>query len=151
VRDIYIDAINRARAEVQDCGKYGVIGPVEPLVWSDQLYNAAIEHSIDMGTVDYFSHNGSGEYSDITARSLELGRGSTSAERIEFNGYAGQRLGENIAAGIEDIDSVIKAWIDSDGHCVNLMSSSYSEVGLGVYFNKETKHKYFWTQAFGGR
>lgn len=149
VRDVYLDAINRARSQVQDCGKHGMMGPVDPLSWSDKLYNAAIEHSIDMGTVDFFSHDGSGKYSDITARSLGLGRGSRSAERVEFSGYAYQGVGENIAAGIEDIDDVIEAWIDSDDHCVNLMSSSFTDVGLGLYRNKNTKHKYFWTQVFG--
>lgn len=150
-RERYLDAINRARAKTQDCGKYGVLGPVDPLTWSSELYNAAVEHSVDMGKLDFFSHTGSGKDSDITAISLGLSGGSSSGERVRFNGYEYQEEGENIAAGIEDLDNVIKAWIDSDGHCVHLMSSSYSEVGLSLYVAKDTKHKYFWTQVFGSK
>ncbi len=148
-KTIYLDAINKARSQVQDCGKNGMMGPADPLTWNAKLYNAAMEHSIDMGTVDFFSHDGSGKYTDVTARVLALGKGSTSAQRVEFNGYSYEARGENIAAGIEDINAVINAWIDSDDHCANLMSAAYTEVGLSKYVNKNTKHKYFWTQVFG--
>jgi len=145
----YLKAINRARSQIQDCGKYGSLGPVDPLSWNTHLYNAAIEHSIDMGTLNFFSHKGSGEHTDITATYLGLDNGSTSADRVSFNGYGYQAQGENIAAGIDNLDGVIATWIDSDDHCANLMSSSFTEVGMGLYVAKDTKHKYFWTQVFG--
>jgi len=149
--DQYLQAINRARSQIQDCGEHGLLGPVDPLSWNTHLYNAAIEHSIDMGTLDFFSHEGSGDYTDITATYLKLGNGSTSANRVSFNGYKYMRQGENVAAGIKDLDAVIEAWIDSDDHCVNLMSSSFTEVGMGLYIANDTQYKYFWTQVFGKR
>lgn len=144
----FLDAVNDARSHVQDCGVNGMMGPVSPLNWDEKLYQAAYEHSYDMAHSGHFSHTGSGtEYDNIAVQS-ELGEGSTMADRVEFYGYEWSDLGENIAAGQSTLEVVIEGWIDSDGHCANLMSESFTEMGMALYEIKEG-YRFYWTQNFG--
>jgi uncharacterized protein YkwD len=146
----YLDAINAARAETQDCGEMGVFDPAPALTWDDRLGNAAYEHSNDMAQSDTFSHTGSGTASDITAVEQDLGRGSKFRERIENNGYVGFRaIGENIAAGYESAQEVVEAWLASDHHCANLMNPKFTEVGMAKVEKSGTEYGSYWTQEFG--
>ena len=36
----------------------------------------------------------------------------------------------------------INGWLDSDGHCSNIMNPGFTEIGVGF-------HDYYWTQNFG--
>ena len=112
----FLDAINTARAQAQDCGIYGMMGPSAPLTWNDKLYMAAYEHSYDMANSGNFSHDGSGTEFDNTSVQMELNRGSELDERIEYYGFEWHTVGENIAAGQFVNDHVITAWLESDGH-----------------------------------
>jgi uncharacterized protein YkwD len=148
----YLDAINAARAEVQDCGAEGVFDSAPALVWNDRLGNAAYEHSFDMALSDTFSHTGSGTDSDMTAQSNEAKHGSTFRERIEHNGYVDYHtIGENIAAGFETPKEVVNAWLKSSHHCANLMNPDFSEVGMAFIEKADTKYTQYWSQEFGGK
>jgi uncharacterized protein YkwD len=145
----YLDAINRARKEEQDCGVYGKLGPVDDLSWSDNLYNAAYEHSYDMAKNELLEHDGSGKKSDHSANVLHPGVGSTFDERAKVNGYDFSALGENIAYGQNSTQEVIDGWLESDGHCKNLMSSNFKEVGMAMV--KSSDGVRYWTQVFGSK
>ena len=96
----YLDVINAVRAVEQDCGSEGIKTAVSTLEWNDSLYKAAYEHSEDLAESDTFSHDGSGTDTDWTSQVQNLGRGSTTKERIENNGYTNWRaIGENTTAG----------------------------------------------------
>jgi len=145
----WLDAINQARAEVRDChdGK-GLVGPSQPLRWNDELYASAYEHSYDMAMSDTFSHYGSGTKYDITA---DGGSPSYFYERIENNGYTHyQHLGENIAGGQESIEEVMNAWLESPGHCANIMNNDFDEIGMAIVMEEESRFGIYWTQNFGG-
>jgi len=148
----YLDAINAARAETQDCGEEGVFDPAPALTWNDLLGNAAWEHSNDMAQSDTFSHTGSGTASDTTAQEQELGRGSRFRERVENHGYTDYRtIGENIAGGYGSAEDVVEAWLASDHHCANLMNPKFTEVGMALVEKDGTELGTYWTQEFGGR
>ena len=148
----YLDAINAARAETQDCGSQGVFDPAAALTWNDRLGNAAWEHSNDMAQSDTFSHNGSGTASDATAQDQGLGRGSRFNERIENQGYTNYRtIGENIAAGYSNAQEVVEGWLESDHHCANLMNPKFSEVGMALIEKSGTEYGSYWSQEFGGQ
>lgn len=148
----YLEEINKARASSQDCGEYGVMPPAPPLKWNDQLVYAAQIHSNDMAASNTFSHTGSGTSSDLVAQALHPGIGSTLAERVEYAGYTGwSTLGENIAAGYQTVQEVINGWINSPGHCRNLMSPAFTEVGMARADNSNSTYKTYWTQDFGAR
>ncbi len=151
-REEFLEAINAARADTQDCGEEGVFDPAPALTWNNMLDNAAYEHSNDMAQSDTFSHDGSGTASDVTAVEENLDRGSKFYERIKHNGYINYRaVGENIAAGFENAQEVVEAWLESDHHCANLMNPKYKEVGMALVEKVGTKYRFYWSQEFGGK
>lgn len=110
-----IARVNAFRAQPRSCG--GTTYPAAPaLVWNEKLAQAAHGHSLDMAVNNYFSH---------TSRD-----GRTFAQRISATGYTWRAAAENIAAGQSTMASVMASWQGSAGHCKNLMSASYTQVGL---------------------
>ncbi|MEZ4447603.1 MAG: CAP domain-containing protein [Polyangiaceae bacterium] len=107
-----------------------------PLAPQPQLWAAARAHASDMAQRDYFSH-----------RSPE---GGGPAERARAAGYASGFVGENIAAGQASPSEVVQAWIDSAGHCENLMSPRYRALGVGHVYDEADRYRHYWVQSFGG-
>lgn len=109
--------------------------PAPPLVWNDLLEKAAAGHAMDMYNKNYFSH--------------ESKDGRTILNRIAAAGYdrkgfKSYQIGENIAQGQRSIAEVTDGWFKSEGHCHNLMSPGFKEIGIAYY-------KSYWVQDFGGR
>ncbi|MGX5691222.1 CAP domain-containing protein [Arcticibacter tournemirensis] len=130
----FLQRINEVRTRGCNCGKT-YMPPVPPLVWNTQLQIAALRHAMDMSKNKYFSH---------ISKS-----GKTSKDRIMNEGYtiAGYKhiaVGENIAWGQRTIKEVMEGWLKSEGHCRNIMNSSFREVGISM-------ENYYWVQDFGGR
>jgi len=146
---VIIEAINKARSVQRDCNDgEGLVGPSQPLVWNENLYKAAAEHSRDLANTDTFSHTGSGTKYDTTGKTLH--RGSHFNERIAANGYKNySSIGENLAAGQTSIAEAIDDWIASPKHCANLMSPAFAEVGVAIALNKKSKFGIYWTQNLG--
>jgi uncharacterized protein YkwD len=127
--------VNQQRAAGASCGGTPY-APVAALTMNSSLRAAAQEHSFDMAANDYFSHT-----------SLD---GRTFDQRIHNAGYSGSYLGENIAAGQPTAATVVSAWMASTGHCVNIMTGSFSAVGVGYAFSNSSTYRYYWTMDFGG-
>ena len=144
----FLTKVNQVRSERRTCGKYGSMGPVAPLVWSDKLYEAAYTHSYDMAKSSHFSHNGSGTANDRTAVDMRLGRGSSLKDRMSYADYRWLAVGENIAAGQHSAKAAMNAWLRSDEHCKNLMSGQFTEVGM-AYTTTNDRFKTYWSQNFG--
>ena len=127
--------VNRARAEARACGEDS-FPPAPPLSWSTALGEAALAHSRDMATQRYFDH--------------EAIDGSQAAERAERAGYSWRRIGENIAFGQRSPQAAVAGWLDSPGHCANIMSRDFTEMGAayGVTPTRQAGIIY-WTQVFG--
>jgi uncharacterized protein YkwD len=70
--------------------------------------------------------------------------GDDMAERISNTGYSWSYIGENIAQGYTSPESVVQGWMDSDGHCSNIMAADFEEIGVG-YMGRDN----YWTQDFG--
>jgi uncharacterized protein YkwD len=126
-------AVNAARATQQDCGGT-IMPPVPALTWDAQLEQAAYTHSNDMANYDFFSHTGSD--------------GSSVSTRVTAQGYTWSSVGENIAAGQKDVDAVMKSWIESPGHCLNIMSANFTQMGASFVTNSSTQYGIYWTQVF---
>jgi uncharacterized protein YkwD len=148
---IILDAINQARATQRDCHDgLGLVGPVAPLTWNNELYAAAYEHSSDMLQSNTFDHLGSGTEYDITGSNN--GNRSIFYERIEANGYVEYRaVGENIAGGQDGIEKVMEAWLNSPDHCTNIMSDNFKEVAVAVIADENSEYGIYWTQNFGSK
>lgn len=54
--------------------------------------------------------------------------------------------GENIAFGQETPESVVRAWMNSQGHKDNILSKDASFLGVGVY--RTDNEIFYWTQIF---
>ena len=145
----YLYEINRVRTQPQDCGTHGKYGATEPLKWSDKLYKSSYEHTYDLAYSGKFAHTGSGTEYDWTG--TVLGRASRLSERIETYGYDWHYIGENIGAGtvIDTPRKMVQGWLESDGHCINLMNPNFKEVGMAMIRNSEGKYTHYWTQNFG--
>jgi len=150
-KDAMLVAINRARAQGRDCNDgIGWREPVPPLVWNENLYKSALEHSMDLANSDTFNHLGSGTEYDITGYNRG-GKRSLFYERIEDNGYTDYNIvGENIAGGQTNLDQLMEDLLNSPKHCANIMNGKFKEVGVAVVTNPESRYKIYWTQNFGG-
>ncbi len=129
-----VELVNQARAAGRRCGsKY--FGPAGPLLLSQALNTAALEHSRDMALHDEFDHRGHD--------------GSTPATRVERAGYRAHRIvGENIAAGALSATEVTQGWLASPAHCENIMDPRFLDIGVGYAENPHTASAVFWTQDF---
>lgn len=147
----FLDAINEARSHQQDCGEYGVMPAVGPLTWNDKLYKSSYTYNYDMAYGGAWHHIGSNTKYDIVAKNKKLGHGSYMKDRILYYGYKYEKIGENIAKGYKTTKDVVKAWLESDGHCRNIMDPDFKEMGMSLLESNKSDDKYhtYWTIDFG--
>jgi uncharacterized protein YkwD len=119
--------VNDTRAAGCTCGTT-VMPPVAPLAWNDALAAAALAHSDDMNATGVLTHNSSD--------------GTSFSARITAAGYKWSTVGENIAVGQTTEQEVFTDWLNSEGHCKNMMSAAFKEFGAARADN-------YWTQDFG--
>jgi len=126
--------VNRARAQGRTCGTRR-FAATAPLRWNPALANAALAHSQDMASRNYFAHSAPG--------------GGSVAERVAKQGYGWTGIGENIAAGAGSVSQAMQGWLASPGHCANLMNPEFTEMGAAYALNPRSTHSLYWTQVFG--
>ncbi|TWI65386.1 Cysteine-rich secretory protein family protein [Pseudoduganella lurida] len=131
VADEVLAAVNAARAQPRNCGsRHFAAAP--PLRLSRQLDAAAVNHSTDMAELRYFSH--------------QAKDGSVVGDRAIQAGYRWRAIGENIASGQESARAAVDGWLDSPGHCENIMNAAFTEMGIGYAVNPE-RGRVYWTQV----
>lgn len=136
-----LEETNYYRSTGYNCVTEGKFPPAPPLTMQFQLRKSARLHSEWMADTGTFSHS-----------SVGGPNGDDMVERIESAGYSGWRnLGENIGAGYTSPAAAVKGWMDSDGHCANIMNSSFTELGVGYYYDSGSRWEHWWTQNFGRR
>ena len=132
-RALVLGLVNAARAEARRCGTDDY--PAAPaLVWDDRLGSAATGHSADMATHDFFSHTGSD--------------GGSVADRVSAEGFPWSAVGENIAAGQATAADAMAGWLESPGHCRNVMNARYASLGMACSADAGTSWGTYWTQVF---
>lgn len=97
-----------------------------------QLNGVAQKKSVDMQQNNYFSHT-----SPTYGSPFDMMR--------DF-GVTYKSAGENIAQGQRTPQEVVNAWMNSEGHRKNILSSSFTHIGVG--YEKTGNH---WTQMFIGK
>jgi uncharacterized protein YkwD len=145
----YLFLINEARSVARTCGDKGSFPAVDPVTWSNKLYNAAFEHSQDLAKSNTFSHDGSGTVTDWSGYALN--KASTMRDRVATYDYQWSWISENISAGTQrdTPKEAIDSWITSPGHCKNLMDPNMTQVGMAVVKDTSSKYTHYWTQNFG--
>lgn len=125
--------VNMAREHARRCGGRR-LSAAPPLSLSQTLTDAASRHARDMAQHESFGHVGSD--------------GSRPAKRVSEAGYRWRATGENIAAGQSDPDAVVAAWLDSPGHCANVMGPKYKEMGVAFALAPEESPAIYWALEF---
>lgn len=135
LEDQILEIVNARRAEGADCGSAGSFSPAAALTMNPALRCAARVHSKQMVDMAFFDH--------VTPW------GEEPWDRMEAAGYSYQSAGENIAAGNPTAEATMQQWMESDGHCGNIMGADFTELGVGYYPGGSYGH--MWTQAFASR
>ncbi len=101
------------------------------LTLDSSLTNAAMLKAQDMADNNYFSHT-SPTY-------------GTPFQMLQTLGISYKSAGENIAKGQKSAEAVMTAWMNSEGHKANILSSSYGKLGVGYVNQNGTT---YWVQIF---
>ena len=103
-----------------------------PLKINTKLSNVATLKSQDMIDNNYFSHT-SPRYGSPFDMMKQFGINYTAAA-------------ENIAKGQKTPQQVVNSWMNSSGHRANILSSKYTDLGVGIA--KSSNGTIYWTQMF---
>lgn len=106
---------------------------LNPVVLCAPLNQAALGHSTDMATRNFFSHT------------APPPNASNPGMRITAAGYSWRSYGENIAAGQTTAQQVMNDWMGSSGHRANILNANFVHMGLGTATGNGRK---YWTQVF---
>lgn len=101
------------------------------LTLSDKLCELAKLKAEDMAANNYFDHT-SPTY-------------GTPFDMLKQFGVSYRSAGENIAAGQSTPEKVMQDWMSSAGHRANILSASYTELGVGVAVGPRGT---YWVQLF---
>lgn len=126
-----LDLVNSIRAASQACGS-NEMPAVPALSWGCALADAAEVHSLDMAKYGFLDHTGS--------------NGLTLEHRLTAQNYNAGAWAENIAEGYESVEDVVQGFMNSPGHCRNIMSALVTEFGAEAAQSSEGR--WYWTQVF---
>lgn len=126
-----LQLVNEVRARGTRCGERS-FGPAPPVRLSGTLAVVALGHATDMAAHNYFEHE------DLAGRSP--------AERVRAVGYREKLVGENIAYGPKSAEEVVQGWLDSPGHCENIMDPRFAEMGIAYAAGHASKRGLYWVQ-----
>ena len=128
-----LERVNEARSHSRRCGaeNFSAVGRLQlnPL-----LEQAAAAHAKDMAERDELSHQGRD--------------GSSPAQRVAHAGYRWHIVGENVASGPTTIDEAVTGWLESPGHCANIMNARFTAMGVSYAVNPRSHALIYWAQDF---
>lgn len=134
--DSNIDQLNAAilclvNAERADNG-------LPPLNHAPQLDQSSQGMCQRMVTEHFFAH--------------ETPDGKNVVDRVKPTGYIPNSgdwvVGENLAWGTGTLSTpqaIVNGWMNSPGHCANIMNANFSQIGVGCARNANSSYKIYWT------
>jgi uncharacterized protein YkwD len=128
-----LQLVNEVRARGARCGERS-FAPAPPVRLSDALGSVALGHASDMAAHGYFEHE------DLA--------GHSPADRVRAAGYHEKLVGENIAYGPTSTAEAVKGWLESPGHCENIMDPRFAEMGIAFASGQSSKRGLYWVQVF---
>ncbi len=96
------------------------------------LMQVAEAHSQDMVNRNFFDHVNPD--------------GQDPGDRLDEAGYAWWYCGENIGRGYSTAQAMFDGWKKSPGHWANMVSTNYTEIGIGYVAGG--RYGYYWTAVF---
>lgn len=125
--------VNEARAKPRRCGTTN-FAAAAPLTLSALLNRAALIQAQDMAAHKNFEHVGTDS--------------STPSQRVTRVGYRWRSVAENIALGPTTASLVIEGWLNSPGHCANIMNAASTEMGIAFAVDAQPHGGIYWSQVF---
>lgn len=128
-----LSLLNQARSQARSCGNDSFVA-APPLSYNPVLSRSAEVHALDMQQKKFFGHTGSD--------------GSDVGVRVSRTGYNLARAAENLAYATAErytAAEIVNGWLDSPGHCKNIMNPVFKEVGLA----KHSVDYDYWVHVFG--
>lgn len=105
---------------------------LKELTYNWELSRVARYKSQDMKDNRYFSHT-----SPVYGSPFQM---------MKDFGITYRSAGENIARGQRTPQAVVNAWMNSSGHRANILSASFTQIGVGYVADGN-----YWTQMFIGK
>lgn len=105
---------------------------LSPLTMDVDLNKAAQAKSKDMATEGYFSHQSPTYGSPF--------------DMLKSFGIDYRVAAENIAAGQNTPEDVVRVWMNSEGHRANILNEQLTHIGVGYHKGGSMNH--YWTQLF---
>lgn len=125
-----IDSVKTVEREViRLCNIERQKAGLKPLTENWELSRVARDKSMDMAQKNYFSHTSPTYGSPF--------------DMMKAYGISYKSAGENIAKGQTTAQQVVTSWMNSSGHRANILSSSFTQIGVGYYASG-----HYWTQMF---
>jgi uncharacterized protein YkwD len=90
-------------------------------------------------------------WSQTMVATQQFSHGADFAARITAAGYSWGAVGENIATGYATPHAVVAGWMASLGHCRNILSPTFRDVGIGEVPTGVDTGPATWTADFGLR
>lgn len=125
-----IQYLNAYRSQHRSCGDT-VYPHATALSWNKQLAAAALVHSKHMAQGNFLNHKDT--------------MGLVPADRVSNAGYRWKTVAENIAGGTETPEQTIDLWMNSSGHCQNIMNTAHTQIGLACAENPASDYRIYWT------
>jgi uncharacterized YkwD family protein/spore coat assembly protein SafA len=124
--------VNYEKEVVKLVNEIRVQNGLKELTYNWELSRVARYKSQDMRDNRYFSHT-----SPVYGTPFQM---------MKSFGITYRSAGENIARGQRTPQEVVNAWMNSSGHRANILSSSFTEIGVGYVADGN-----YWTQMFIGK
>lgn len=129
-------AVSEVQAVVNLVNAERVARGIAPVGYHEQLAQAARAHAADQFHRDcltQLSHTGTD--------------GSSPGDRVARTGLRVRTWGENVACGQRTPEQVMTAWMNSSGHRRNILSASFTHIGVSV--SRDSDGRLYWVQVFG--
>jgi uncharacterized protein YkwD len=130
-----LQRINALRQRGAVCGRRGAFGALAPVQWHPQLAAGASAYAHEMAAYGHFGHAGPA--------------GGALDQRLRASGYPFRVAAENIASGQQSIDEVLGSWMNSEGHCTNIMNGALRDVGMACADGQPQDAGPYWTLMLG--
>ncbi|WP_084649512.1 CAP domain-containing protein [Saccharospirillum impatiens] len=73
------------------------------------------------------------------------------SNRVSAAGYNWSAVGENIAAGYSSVDTVMQGWLESPGHCRDIMGKQFRMFAVSRVDFSDADFSNYWTQVFSAQ
>jgi uncharacterized protein YkwD len=117
----WLAMVNQARSQARSCGGTA-FAAAPPLVWDARMEDAARVQSTYQDRISTMTHTGDG--------------GSNAGQRMAASGFNWSRWGENVGWNYPDASAMLVGWLNSPGHCTNIMNPEFTHIGwarVGTY------------------